>query len=107
MDEKRKKTLPVQKISQFCKKWKIVEFSIFGSYLNEAFSADSDIDVLVKYAHDANWSLFDYMDMVEELKLIFGRNTDLVNKDVIQKSQNAIKRNAILASAEVVYVSAA
>jgi predicted nucleotidyltransferase len=37
-------------IEAFCKKWKIVEFSLFGSVLRDDFGPDSDVDVLVKFA---------------------------------------------------------
>ncbi len=42
--------LPKEKIAEFCKKWKIREFSLFGSVLREDFRPDSDIDVLVTFS---------------------------------------------------------
>ena len=94
--EERKKALPLQKIAAFCGKWKIVEFAIFGSFVSEDFSAESDIDILVTYGDNVKWSLFDYMDMRDELKTILGREIDLVNKVAIERSSNAIKRRSIL-----------
>ena len=35
------------KLAEFCAKWKIVEFALFGSVLRDDFGPDSDIDVLV------------------------------------------------------------
>ena len=32
-------------IEQFCKRWKITEFSLFGSVLREDFAPSSDVDV--------------------------------------------------------------
>lgn len=37
--------LPEDKIKTFCQKWKITEFSLFGSVLREDFCSDSDLDV--------------------------------------------------------------
>ncbi len=63
----------------------------------------SDIDVLVSFSNDAQWTLFDQVDMQDELKAIFGREVDLVSKRGIERSRNAIRRKAILHSAEVIY----
>ena len=45
--------IPREKIAEFCKKWKIREFALFGSVLREDFRPDSDIDVLVTFDEDA------------------------------------------------------
>jgi uncharacterized protein len=89
-----------EKIIGFCKKWKITEFSIFGSALREDFRPDSDVDVLVSIAPQAGWDLFDWVDMIDELKLIFGREVDLVEKDGLR---NPFRRHAILTTKEVIY----
>jgi uncharacterized protein len=39
--------LPRKKIAEFCKRWSITEFSVFGSVLREDLNPDSDIDVWV------------------------------------------------------------
>ena len=36
-------------IAQFCQRWNIVEFALFGSVLRDDFRPDSDVDVLVTY----------------------------------------------------------
>ena len=49
--------IPKDKIADFCKRWKIAEFSIFGSALREDFSPKSDVDVLISFEPDIPWSL--------------------------------------------------
>ena len=102
------KSIPVQKeeIADFCRRWKIVEFALFGSALREDFRADSDVDVLVTFSDDAQWTLLDYVDMQDELKGLFGRDVDLVSRRGIERSRNYLRRKAILDSAEVVYAQA-
>ncbi|HEY9657366.1 MAG TPA: nucleotidyltransferase domain-containing protein, partial [Allocoleopsis sp.] len=39
--------LPLEQIQDFCDRWHITEFALFGSVLRDDFRADSDIDVLV------------------------------------------------------------
>ena len=95
-------TLPHRKIEDFCLKWKISEMALFGSVLSGEFRSDSDIDVLVSFKDDAAWGLFDFVDMVDELKAIFGRKVDLVEKDSLR---NPFRRQTILADNEVIYAA--
>lgn len=59
-------TIPRNSITEYCKKWRIKELSLFGSFIRPDFGPDSDIDVLVEFAADADWSLFDWVDMVDK-----------------------------------------
>ena len=97
--------IPKEKIADFCRKWKIVELSLFGSVLRDNFRPDSDVDILVTFSPDAEWSLLDHMAMEEELSAIFGRKVDLVNRRAIERSENYIRRKAILETAQPYYVT--
>jgi len=97
--------IPRDKIAQFCQRWKVVELSLFGSVLREDFRPDSDVDVLVSFAPDATWSLWDLVAMQEELTQILGREVDLVERRAVEKSRNYVRRRYILSSAEPVYVA--
>jgi predicted nucleotidyltransferase len=94
-----------QQIADFCRRWKIVEFSLFGSVLRDDFRPDSDVDVLVSFAPDAEWSLFDHVAMEDELTAMIGRKVNLLSRRAIERSENWIRRKAILGSAEAVYVA--
>jgi predicted nucleotidyltransferase len=98
--------LPNEAIAAFCRKWKIVEFALFGSVLTEQFRPDSDIDVLVKFAPDHQWSLLDHVTMQDELTDLFGRKVDLASRAGIEQSQNYLRRDAILGSARIIYDAA-
>jgi predicted nucleotidyltransferase len=93
------------RIAGYCRQWKIAEFSLFGSVLREDFSAESDVDVLVTFSGDAQWSLFDHIDMQDELGVLLGRKVDLVTRRAVERSKNRTLRNAILESAEPFYVA--
>lgn len=92
-----------EKIAAFCQRWKITEFSLFGSVLRDDFRPDSDIDVLVTFSDDAYWGLFDLCNMEEELKEIFGREIDLVTRKSVEESRNYIRRNHILRHLETIH----
>jgi len=92
--------IPKEQLREFCRKWKVTEFALFGSAVRpEEFRRDSDVDVLVSFAGDAQWSLFDHVHMQEELRDIFGRDVDLLTRRAVEHSRNPIRQNAILASA--------
>ncbi len=93
------------KISGFCSRWKISELALFGSVLRDDFKPESDIDVLVSFAPDADWGLFEHMKMEEELSAALGRKVDLVSRRAIERSSNWIRRKAILESAQPYYAA--
>jgi len=94
-----------ERISDFCRRWKITELALFGSVLRDDFRPGSDIDLLVTFAPDAKWTLFDHVAMEEELSGVLGRKVDLVSKRAIERSRNWIRRKAILETAEPFYVA--
>ena len=77
-----------ESIIYFSRRWKISEFALFGSALRDELTPDSDIDVLVTFEEDARWSLFDFIEMKEELQKIFGREVDLLTKRAVEMGLN-------------------
>src|SRR6478672_6157002 len=97
--------IPRERLYGFCHQWKIAELRVFGSALREDFRPDSDLDLLVTFAPDADPSLLDHVAMEEELSGITGRKVDLVSQRAIERSSNWIRRKAILDSAEPYFAS--
>lgn len=93
-----------QELAMFCQRWRVRELALFGSVLRQDFGAHSDVDVLVMFRPDANWSLLDHARMEEELQVLMGRKVDLVTRRALERSANWIRRDAIFSSAEPVYV---
>jgi predicted nucleotidyltransferase len=96
--------IPAGWLEDFCRRWKIVELSVFGSALREDFHPDSDLDLLVSFAPEAAWSLLDHVAMEEEISRTLGRKVDLVSRRSVERSPNWIRRKAILESAEPYFV---
>lgn len=93
------------RMGEFCQRWGITELAVFGSALRPDFSPASDVDVLVTFAPESHPSLFDLVQMEDELRAIFGRPVDLVSRRGIESSRNYIRREAILRSAQVLYAA--
>jgi len=74
--------------------------SLFGSVLRDDFGPESDVDVLVSFADDAPWSLWDLTAMRDELGTLVGRPVDLVEKEGLR---NPFRRHTILETRKVIY----
>ncbi len=99
---RRRFSIPRKKIAEFCKRWSINEFALFGSVLREDFRPDSDVDVLVSIDPEAHIGLLDIVQMQLELEKMFKRPVDLVEKEGLR---NPYRRRAILRTAQVVYAA--
>jgi predicted nucleotidyltransferase len=97
--------IPKEQLRDFCTKWKVTEFALFGSVVRDDFGPDSDVDVLITFAPDARWSLFDMSDMNEELRAVFGRDVDLLTRRAVEGSLNPIRKTSILSSAVMLDVA--
>ena len=96
-------SIPRKEIAAFCKRWKVTELSLFGSAVRDDFSPDSDIDALVSFSSQSEWSLFDHIQMKQELKELFGRDVDLITQRALEQSHNELLRTEILENAQVIY----
>ena len=88
--------IPEETIRTFCKKWKIQSFSFYGSIMRDDFRPDSDIDVMIEFSPGDRTSVLDMGAMQEELEALFSRNVDLVERKLIEQSENYIRRKGIL-----------
>ncbi len=97
--------LPLEKIVDFCHKWQVTEFALFGSILRDDFRPDSDIDVLISLSPSFKRGLTETLQMRDELQVIFQRNVDLIIKSAIERSENWLRRKSILQSAQIIYAT--
>jgi predicted nucleotidyltransferase len=95
--------IPRGRLARFCKRWHIAQVALFGSVLRDDFGPDSDVDVLVTFAPEAAWSFLDHLRMESELAALLDRDVDLFTRRAVERSQNPIRRQEILSTAEVIY----
>jgi predicted nucleotidyltransferase len=92
-------------VEEFCRKWRIKEFALFGSILTDEFRSDSDVDVLITFEDPKRdlgpWGSF-WETMREELEAVFGRRVDLVEKKLVR---NPFRRHHILTTRRVIYAA--
>ena len=97
--------IPSDQVATFCRRWQVAELALFGSAVRDDFGPQSDVDVLVSFDPGSRHTLFDMVQMQDELSRVFGRNVDLVTRPAVEGSRNYIRRRAILESAQVVYAA--
>lgn len=73
----------------------VKEIGLFGSFADNTFNDDSDIDILVEFQHPIGWKYFSLEMMLEKT---FGRKIDMVTKSALKDQL----KNAILK--QVTYV---
>jgi hypothetical protein len=89
-----------EQIAEFCRRWKITEFALFGSVLRDDFHADSDIDVLLTFVPEQWLTWDDWQAMQTEIEALFRRKVDLVSKKYLK---NPYRRHEILNTRQVIY----
>ena len=102
MSQIRNIDIPMEKIAEFCRRWKIRRFSLFGSVLREDFRPDSDVDVLVEFEPGAVVGLIGFAGMENELSKLIGRKVDLNTAGFL----STYFRDEVLQEAEAVYEQA-
>ena len=87
---------------QICKKYHVIELSIFGSSIRDDFTQKSDVDILVSFGHDSAIDLFDIMDLEKEFSEMLNREVDIVEKESLK---NPIRKDKILSTREIIYAA--
>jgi len=96
-----------EQLTAFCNQYCILELFVFGSILRDDFCSDSDIDLLVVFDPNSKTciSLMDLVGIAYQLEDMFGRKVDLIEKRSIIDSDNWIRRENILNTAQDIYES--
>ncbi len=72
-------------IEAACSRYKVARLDVFGSALRDDFRDGSDIDLLVTFEDMQPGDLADaYFELLNELRLILGKEVDLVMSDAVR-----------------------
>lgn len=95
--------LTSQEVANFCQRWGIIKLALFGSILREDFRPDSDIDLLITLAPNARQGLLTLAKIKHELESLLNRSIDLNSEASVQTSDNWIRQQEILSTAQTIY----
>jgi predicted nucleotidyltransferase len=92
-------------IAEFCRRWKIAQLAVFGSAARGRMHPESDLDLLVTFANDADWTMFDHYRMENELTRLFARDVDLISITALRENPNPIYAKEIIETARTIYAA--
>ena len=91
----------IESLKRLCNIYHVDKMYLIGSALNSNFHDNSDIDFLVKFKQIELAQYFEnYMDFKEHLKLLLGREIDLLEEQTLR---NPILIKSINSSKELIY----
>lgn len=88
-------------LAALCRRYRVLELSLFGSAARGEMRPDSDIDLLVAFLPDAEVDLVDYAGLMLDLSRLLGRKVDLVSKNGLKP----LIRASVLGEARLVYAA--
>ena len=94
-------TLPEVDIAEICRRYQVLELSVFGSAARGEMRPDSDVDFLVDFLPNARPGLLGLAAMTRELSVLLGRRVDLAVKPALKP----LIRPGVLAEARTVYAA--
>jgi len=77
-------TLPEVDIAEICRRYQVLELSVFGSAARGEMRPDSDVDFLVDFLPNARPGLLGLAAMTRELSVLLGRRVDLAVKPALK-----------------------
>ena len=86
-----------QRLLELCRQYQVASLKVFGSVARGEEKENSDIDILVRFAHPV--SLLTLIRFERELSALFGRKVDLVT----EKALSPFIRSSVLATAQEIY----
>ncbi len=88
-----------EKLTKLCEENDIVFMAIFGSLVRGNYGKKSDIDILIKFEGGKCKTLFDLIEIEDELEKILGKRIDLLTVNSI----SPYLKDEILRSMKVIY----
>ncbi|MEK7165821.1 MAG: nucleotidyltransferase family protein [Patescibacteria group bacterium] len=90
------------KLAPICKKYNAEYLGVFGSIVHGDDNPDSDIDMLVRFAPEAETGLLELSAMRDDLQQITHRKVDLLTEGFLSK----YFKNDVLRDVKPLYVKA-
>ena len=97
-------------IADLCRRYRVRRLEVFGSAARgvDFDPAKSDADFLVDFEPQSDMPpLKQFFGLADDLQALLGRSVDLAERKAVETSRNYIRRDNILAEAELVYGLAA
>jgi len=87
-------------VTRLCKKYCIVELSVFGSAIQDDVAQNCDLSFLASFGDGAKITLFDIIDLEKEFTQLLNRKVEIVEMTSLN---NPVRKAKILATRELIY----
>jgi len=85
-----------EKIIEICERNDIEFCAVFGSFARGEATAESDVDLLVRFSKPIGWAFYGIAD---ELEMVLGRKVDLATEKMLGKQI----RESVMRDLQVIY----
>lgn len=75
--------IPLDILREILQSHGVIQASVFGSYARGQARTDSDLDILVHYSEGV--SLFDHLDLKDQLEQKSGKSVDIVSARAVSR----------------------
>ena len=75
--------IPVEKISEICRRFRVQELAMFGSAARGELRTESDVDLMVEFEPGYHPGL-GWFDLEEQLEAALGRKVDAMQKKLLK-----------------------
>ena len=89
------------RLASICRRYRVLELSVFGSVARGEASDASDVDLLVVFERDAKVTLFTLVELQSDLAALLQRPVDLVPKEGLKPAI----RSEVLSEAQILYAA--
>jgi hypothetical protein len=89
------------RLADVCRRYGILELSLFGSAVRGEMRPGSDVDVMVEFDPNTRIGVIRFESLSEELEALIGRKVDLVTK----RGLKPWIRPQVLKEAQVIYAA--
>jgi uncharacterized protein len=97
-------TIDRGRLDELCRRYHVAKLELFGSRARGTARPDSDVDLLVTFKQGAVIGL-EFFGLGIELEEMLGRRVDLLTRPRVERDHNAIFRENVLGSVELVYAA--
>ena len=93
-----------KRLIQICQAYSVARLEVFGSFAEGTASEESDLDLLVTFGKGAALGL-GFVRLPAELSSLTGRNVDLHERRMVERSPNKYFRSFALEHTEQLYAA--
>lgn len=95
---------PAPELTALCRRWKIKDLALYGPAVQLGGDPNAPIDAMVGFWRPGQWVLDDFSRLASEIRDLFGREVQLIERATVDMSNNPVLRQRIFRSVRTIYL---